>query len=198
MREAKKSFSTDIWNKIQNVLRDNPSTRNFRLEEPDPDHIYLDSSDEEEPDMDDNVDEIDAEEGEEGEDRAVIRRIRRNQRLGADQEGADDEEYSDTDDSEDDFGNNRGDRVDQLFLPSLLGWNVCAELKLERWMKDELALREGQANDALESLRDGLAHKALIYRSALPKASTTIGRTRIWGNAKLVNIQVRLLYQGYS
>ena len=42
-----------------------------------------------------------------------------------------------------------------LHLPSTLGYNECVHLKLHRYVKKEISLQEGQANDALHGLRCG-------------------------------------------
>jgi hypothetical protein len=106
------------------------------------------------------------------------------------------EEEENNVDKDEDYGDeNDAAGEDMLFLPSLIGVVKCEMLGLGEWMKDEKRLREGQANDALERLRDGLAHKALIYRSGLPNAHTTLGKTRLWGNAKLVQAKVRVSFE---
>ncbi|KAI0686289.1 hypothetical protein BC835DRAFT_1309606 [Cytidiella melzeri] len=113
---------------------------------------------------------------------------------------ASDWEDLEDDDDDDDELDDDGDLsavADRLFLPSLIGVNACKGLQLQKWAKYELSLREGQANDALERLRDGLAYKALIYRAQLPHATSSTGRTRLWGNIKLVQDKINKAVLSY-
>jgi hypothetical protein len=52
-----------------------------------------------------------------------------------------------------------------IFMPSSLKHDDLQRLQLEPMAKQEMELRKGQANDALEGLRLALGHKALLYRS---------------------------------
>ncbi|KAG1863518.1 hypothetical protein DFJ58DRAFT_724933 [Suillus subalutaceus] len=54
-------------------------------------------------------------------------------------------------------------------LPSNIGEVRCRELGLTNLMKEEIALREGQANDALHAIRVHLGDKAVIFRNTLAK-----------------------------
>jgi hypothetical protein len=65
-----------------------------------------------------------------------------------------------------------------LFMPSTLGYEKCAQLKLQRVADKEIALREGQANDALDGLRSGIGEKSFRYRQQLRHAKGKIQSTR--------------------
>lgn len=52
-----------------------------------------------------------------------------------------------------------------IFMPSSLQPADLQRLGLEPLAEQEMELRQGQANDALEGLRLALGHKALLYRS---------------------------------
>ena len=52
-----------------------------------------------------------------------------------------------------------------IFMPSSLQHADIQRLGLEPMAKQEMELRQGQANDALEGLRLALGQKALLYRS---------------------------------
>ena len=70
-----------------------------------------------------------------------------------------------------------------LLLPSSLGYDACVQLKLEAVMEKEIKLREGQANDALDGLRQGIGEKSFMFREHLRVAKgvqqTTRARSRI-------------------
>jgi hypothetical protein len=51
-----------------------------------------------------------------------------------------------------------------IFMPSSLEHADIQRLGLVTMASQELELRQGQANDALEGLRLALGHKALLYR----------------------------------
>ena len=52
-----------------------------------------------------------------------------------------------------------------IFMPSSLQHADIQRLGLEPMAKQEMKLKQGQANDALEGLRLALGQKALLYRS---------------------------------
>ena len=52
-----------------------------------------------------------------------------------------------------------------IFMPSSLRRADIERLGLETIARQELELRQGQANDALEGLKLALGHKALLYRN---------------------------------
>ncbi|KAG1892841.1 uncharacterized protein F5891DRAFT_986362 [Suillus fuscotomentosus] len=67
-----------------------------------------------------------------------------------------------------------------LPLPSNLSIVRCNELGLIDLMKEETALREGQANDALHAIRVHLGDKAVIFRNTIRSAKSQASSTRAW------------------
>ena len=64
-----------------------------------------------------------------------------------------------------------------LMMPSLFDHEDITWLGLENLAHQELELRQGQANDALENLRVALGHKALLWRTKVQPANTNKKRT---------------------
>ncbi|KAG1882456.1 hypothetical protein F4604DRAFT_1879500 [Suillus subluteus] len=83
-------------------------------------------------------------------------------------------------------------------LPSNLGMVRCKELGLTNLMKEETALREGQANDALHAIRVHLGDKAIIFRSTVRSAKSQASSTRAWTQVRLVEKAVDLNARIYS
>jgi hypothetical protein len=124
------------------------------------------------------------------------------------------ESDSDTVDSEDTDVSDEGDASDEgddevqyaedirLLLPSSLGHAECIRLGKSTLMEQEIQLREGQANDALEELRMALAHKSLLYRTRLRVAKSQRTETRAWDSIKKANVKVkkhvRMYHQAYK
>ncbi|KAG2150343.1 uncharacterized protein EDB93DRAFT_1103558 [Suillus bovinus] len=67
-----------------------------------------------------------------------------------------------------------------LPLPSNLSIVRCNELGLTDLMKEETALHEGQANDALHAIRVHLGDKAVIFRNTIRSAKSQASSTRAW------------------
>ena len=65
-----------------------------------------------------------------------------------------------------------------LFMPSTLGYKRCARLKLQKVADKEIALRKGQANDALDGLHSGIGEKSFRYWQQLHHAKGNIQSTR--------------------
>src|SRR5882762_3302813 len=78
----------------------------------------------------------------------------------------------------------------QLMMPSSLNATDIIHLGVEDLAAQELELRKGQANDALERLRLALANKALLWRTKVHAANKTKKRTRAWADIKKVRQQV--------
>ena len=74
-----------------------------------------------------------------------------------------------------------------LHLPSMLGEEECIRLKLGSIMRKEVALREGQANDALQGLRRGIGEKSFRFRGHLRFAKGNIEKTRARSGIKSVS-----------
>lgn len=67
-----------------------------------------------------------------------------------------------------------------LPLPSALGFDVCRELGLTMLAHTELALREGQANEALAGVRLAIGEKSFLFRKALRNLHGKVRKTRAW------------------
>jgi hypothetical protein len=60
----------------------------------------------------------------------------------------------------------------------------------------ESKLRKGQANDALEGLRIGLANKSLLLLTDVNKSTSTKQSTRAWASVR--NVQSQILFHANS
>jgi hypothetical protein len=84
-----------------------------------------------------------------------------------------------------------------LPLPSNI---ISVKLKhsLEYFISVERELRKGQANDALEGVRIGLANKSLLLLTDVNKSTSTKQSTRAWASVR--NAQSQILYHacGYQ
>ncbi|KAA1476902.1 hypothetical protein DENSPDRAFT_785705, partial [Dentipellis sp. KUC8613] len=78
----------------------------------------------------------------------------------------------------------RGQRIQienqQLPLPSSFGKKWREDADLGDAVADEISLRKGQANDALENLRMALAHKATTYRVDIRPAKSQAEMQKAW------------------
>ncbi|KAG1882239.1 hypothetical protein F4604DRAFT_1921982 [Suillus subluteus] len=83
-------------------------------------------------------------------------------------------------------------------LPSNIGEVRCRELGLTNLMKEEIALREGQANDALHAIRVHLGDKAVIFRNTVWSAKSQASSTRAWTQVRSVETAVNLNASIYS
>jgi hypothetical protein len=83
-----------------------------------------------------------------------------------------------------------GQRPDltKLPLPSALGWKKMEQLARLDLVKLELALREGQANDALHDIRLVLIEKAVLFRNDVRYATSHAKKTRAWDKVHAVNV----------
>jgi hypothetical protein len=78
-----------------------------------------------------------------------------------------------------------------LLLPSSLTTSQRFQLKIQRLADQEAQLREGQANDALDSIRSSLAQVSLVFRTQVRNAKSVYTRTRSWGQVQQTNSQVQ-------
>ena len=78
----------------------------------------------------------------------------------------------------------------RLAMPSSLGRECIVRIGLEALATQELELRKGQANDALEDLRLALGHKALLWRTKVRTAKNNKECTRAWDDIKTARRQV--------
>lgn len=99
---------------------------------------------------------------------------------------------------DDDFDYDEEDESEvPLILPEMLVLplpsNICSEKlreSLESLMSVERELRKGQANDALEGLRVGLANKSLLFLTDVNKSTSTKQSTRAWAAVRNVQSQI--------
>ncbi|KAG2100186.1 uncharacterized protein F5147DRAFT_582246, partial [Suillus discolor] len=77
-------------------------------------------------------------------------------------------------------------------LPSNIGVARCAELGVEHLLGQEIALREGQANDALQAIRMHLVDKAVLFHTAVRPAKSQAKSTRAWTQVHSVEKVIRL------
>ncbi|KAG1784597.1 uncharacterized protein HD556DRAFT_1451631 [Suillus plorans] len=83
-------------------------------------------------------------------------------------------------------------------LPSNIGAVRCRELGLTNLIKEEIALREGQANDALHAIRVHLGDKAVLFRNTVRSAKSQASSTRAWTRVRSVETAVNLHARIYS
>jgi hypothetical protein len=79
----------------------------------------------------------------------------------------------------------------KLWLPSSFTASERIKMGLGQIAKVEAELREGQANDALEALRDGLAEKSLRFRTEVKPAKSQKTMTRAWDSIHRADKQIR-------
>jgi hypothetical protein len=84
-----------------------------------------------------------------------------------------------------------------VWLPSSFTKSERIQLGLERIAAVEAELREGQANDALESLRASLAEKSLRFRTEVKPAKSQRTMTRAWDSIHRADKQIRGAVQCY-
>jgi len=113
------------------------------------------------------------------------------------------EDYSDADDDRDHDPDVHGafkfqPELTVIPLPSNLGRVRCEELGLAHLMREETALREGQANDALHSIRVHLGDKAVIFRNTVRSAKSQASSTRAWTQVRSVETAVNVNASVYS
>jgi hypothetical protein len=70
-----------------------------------------------------------------------------------------------------------------VLLPS----NIKTKRNINQAKKIELELRKGEANDALEGLRDSLGYKSLILTTELRDASSTKKKTRTYDGVQKIS-----------
>ena len=85
----------------------------------------------------------------------------------------------------------------RLAMPSALGKANIVRLRLNLVASQELELRKGQANDALEDLRLALGHKAILWRTKVRTANNNKQRTRAWDDIKTSRRRVEKHVRNY-
>lgn len=68
-----------------------------------------------------------------------------------------------------------------LQLPSMLGRKKCVESGKRQLMEHEIALREGQAHDALEKVKNAIAYKSYLWKEEYDTKASYKIRTRSLG-----------------
>ena len=86
----------------------------------------------------------------------------------------------------------------RLWLPSSFTRPERVEMGLGRVVEVEAELREGQANDALEALRAGLAEKSLRFRTEVKPAKSQKTMTRAWDSIHRADKQIRSAVRCYQ
>lgn len=84
-----------------------------------------------------------------------------------------------------------------IWLPSSFTSSERIQMGLEQIAEVEAELREGQANDALEELRAGLAEKSLRFRTEVKPAKSQRTMTRAWDSIHRADKQIRAAVQSY-
>ncbi|KAG1837171.1 hypothetical protein DFJ58DRAFT_734523 [Suillus subalutaceus] len=98
------------------------------------------------------------------------------------------EDGLDTDCSSNDVPDSGGHQPRVLFRPEIavipllsnLGLERCKELGVIGLVRQEITLREGQANDMLHAIRVHLADKAVLFRTTVRLAKSQATATRAW------------------
>lgn len=85
-----------------------------------------------------------------------------------------------------------------LLLPSTLGVDVCNTLGYNCFAQQELALRIGHANEALQGLHLCLSKKAVIFREGLRSAKSKTKKTRSWNQIAQVDGGARHHFRRYQ
>jgi hypothetical protein len=84
-----------------------------------------------------------------------------------------------------------------LPLPSNITSTKLRQL-LQPLISTERELRKGQANDALEGLRIGLANKSLLLLTDVNKSTSTKQSTRAWASVRNAQSQILFHANGYQ
>jgi hypothetical protein len=85
----------------------------------------------------------------------------------------------------------------KLGLPSSFDKVERDQMGLKRLEEMEIELREGQANDALEALRAGLAEKSLRFRTQVKPAKSQRTMTRAWDSINRADKQIKAAVRSY-
>ncbi|KAG2091658.1 uncharacterized protein F5147DRAFT_586160, partial [Suillus discolor] len=86
----------------------------------------------------------------------------------------------------------------RIWMPSSIPHDNALALGLGSLQAEELQLRQGQANDCLEKLRQALGHKAIIYRQHFRSADSTWVGTRSKQEARRCQIKIDQCVQSYQ
>ena len=86
----------------------------------------------------------------------------------------------------------------RLWLPSSFTKPERVKMGLGRVVEIEAELREGQANDALEALRTGLAEKSLRFRTEVKPVKSQKTSTKVWDSIHRADKQIRAAVRCYQ
>ena len=84
-----------------------------------------------------------------------------------------------------------------ILLPSQFGRDTLNHPAIAPFAKQEIKLREGQANDALDGLWLALSRKSVLFRTDLQYKKTKKGKTRSWVEINEVSRTARHFAQLY-
>lgn len=104
-----------------------------------------------------------------------------------DKEALDEEKFWEEVDDEE---NSENPETTPIYMPSSLKQEDIQRLQLRTLAAQELELRKGQASDCLQSLRMALGHRAILYRTKVRNAKSTVDKTRAWDNVKAMTVKV--------
>jgi hypothetical protein len=85
-----------------------------------------------------------------------------------------------------------------ISLPSSFAEDEQHRLGLETFSLQEVELRKGQANDALQGLRLAIGQKTLLYRTKVRHSSNTEGRTRAWDDVRAAQAKIARHARSYE
>jgi len=120
-------------------------------------------------------------------------------RSGPKESGSSDENEDEDDEWEVDGESeeNLPERV-KLLLPSTLTASQRTKFGIGAVAEQEIELREGQANDALDGIRNTLAQVSLVFRTQVRNSKSVYTRTRSWGKVQQTNSQVQRYVSRYK
>jgi hypothetical protein len=85
----------------------------------------------------------------------------------------------------------------QVALPSSLGISTCTKRHLMDALASEIKLREGQCNDALQTIRLAVARKSFVYRTEVRLAENKDGKTRAYRQVQRADATLQYHAQVY-
>lgn len=85
-----------------------------------------------------------------------------------------------------------------IFFPSQFSTATSQTNSMHRYALQEISLREGQANDALQGLRLALSTKSVMFRTDLRHQKKKKGKTRAWANIHNIDRSARHFAQVYK
>jgi hypothetical protein len=84
-----------------------------------------------------------------------------------------------------------------ICMPSSLKQEDIGRFGLGVLASQELELRKGQAGDCLQGLRLALGHKAVLYRTKVRMAKSSVDKTRAWDDIKATSIKINKHVRAY-